>query len=224
MHRVGTSRSPLLLSALAAGAVAAATCFALVASPAPARAQSYERRIERARDLYLEVEFDRAIVELRAALADRDITAYARREALMMIGTIQTAQGDLTAAARTFAEVRVRWPEFEPPRNVPPSARQVFAAVPQAEMDRVAREIGADRRRRDRARDRDRDTEPAGDDNRTRRQRDRDRDREDDEGGGGIPVAAWIGGGAVLVAAALVITVLVVTADDRATVVIRFTD
>lgn len=205
----------LLSVALLVGAV---TCFACLATPSMADAQSYERHIERARDYYLEVEFDRALAELRLAVADRAITAYARREALMLMGTIQTAQGDLSAAARTFAEVRVRWPEFEPPRNVPPSARQVFSAVPQDEMDRVAREIGARGRRRTL------DEPPTRDDARTRRRR-RDRDeRDDDRGGGGIPTAAWIGGGAVLLAAALVITVLVVTADDRATVVVRFTD
>lgn len=213
------------------GLLAAAAGLALALLPASAAwAQSYERRLDRARDLYLEVEFDEAISELRGALSDRDITDDARREALMLLGTIQVAQGNLSAAASTFAEVRVRWPDYEPARNVPPSAREVFGAVPQAELDRVAREIGpASRRGRPpprrgverRGRQRGPDGGALGPD------RDRDGAREhgdDDRSGGGIPVAAIIGGGAVLVAAALVITVLVVTADNRATVTVRFTD
>src|SRR5262245_40548522 len=99
--------------------------------------------LERARELYLEVEFDPATTELQAALRDLSLTDTDRRESLMLLGIIQVANRQLSAATHTFAEVQVRWPDFIPTRDTPPNARQVFAAVPQGEIDRVRAELEA---------------------------------------------------------------------------------
>lgn len=121
--------------------LAAALVAALVA--APAAATTAQERLDQARSLYDEVEYEQAVSAFRAVVAGGDATPAQRVAALHGIASCRVALGEEGRAVDAYLDLLAIAPLWTPPSHLSPKVRDAFDAARDKDAHaRVSLEVG----------------------------------------------------------------------------------